>query len=383
MLFLLAAGLFVLYYCQQRRHALEDSGLMHNNPYPSLQDRFCYAQNMSGGSGPASLSPSGQAYALPHYTIDYKPVGAATADAGVDDAFTNNAEYYDRIEGRSLGRPLQAHPVRLTTVSDSSSEVVDSIGNLNASALPTHPAYIPRSVARDNLGARASRNASHSASAPSTTSSTEPLQCQQQPQQSQSHLGHRGGGATGKPTSYAMEVYLDAQDEPDPERAPSRVEGLPLRNIQLELADPPSSSYEQSPHQKPPSLGLTMPPPTVSWHSRRVSVSPSRQPQPPDRAATSTPAMSSLILPSVPKIRVPGKKPPKLRVTDTAGVEHHDAGVGGSGHTVISGPLAFPCSRFLVRLPNNDRIVEQTVERGGIGNIVEVPIGSGKSYLYG
>lgn len=80
----------------------------------------------------------------------------------------------------------------------------------------------------------------------------------------------------------------------------------------------------------------------------------------------------------MPKIRVPGKKPPKLCVTDTAGVEH-----GDGGRVDISGPLAFPDGRFLVRPSNGDRIVEQTVERIGMANVVEVPIGSGKSYLYG
>lgn len=381
-LFLLAAGLFILYYCQQRRHALEGAGLMHNNPYPSLQERFYYAQNTSGGSGPATFNPPSQTYALPHYNVDYKSA-VATADVR-DDGFTNNAEYYDRIEGRPHGRPLQAHPVHLTKDNSGSSEVVDSIGNLNASALPTHPAYIPRSVAPGQLGTRASRNASRCASARSTTSSTEPLH----PQRSLSRQDHRGAAA-GKPTSYAMEVYLDSQDEPDPERAPSRAEGSPLRNIQVELAGPPGTSYEQTSQQKSPSPSLTTPPPAVSWRSRRASVSPApsplRQPQSqaPERAATGTPAMSSLILPSVPKIRVPSKKPPMLRVTGPVDVEGREGGAGSAGRAGISGPLMFPDGRFSVRPPNNDRIVEQTVERIGMANVVEVPIGSGKSYLYG
>lgn len=393
MLFLLAAGLFILYYCQQRRHALEDARFLRNNPYPSLQDRFYYAHDMSSG-GPPSFNAPGQTYALPQYTVDYKPAAAA-AEGGEDGNFTNNAEYYDRIEGRSRGRPLQAHPVRLTNDNERSSDVIDSIGNLNASALPTHPAYIPRTAAPGHLGGRASRNASRSASARSTTSSTEPLQPLQQHQRPQSRQSHRGRGtAAGKPTSYAMEVYLDARDEPGPERAPSRAEVPPIRNIQVELAGPPGSSYEQprqQNQQRPSSLGLTVPPPAVSWRSRRASVSPSRQPRPPSpppppppgRAATSPPTMSALILPSVPKIRMPGKKPPKLRVMEPAEGEHRDGGAGSGGHVGISGPLAFPDGRFSVRPLNNDRIVEQTVERVGVGQIIEVPIGSGKSYLYG
>lgn len=402
--------------------------MLHNNPYPSHQDRFYHGTDSSATVGPAT-----QTYVLPQYTVDYKSQPAAPttfrespvpdprpSSRQADDVdFTNNAEYYDRLEGRSRGRPLQAHPVRLTnnhvmfgSVSNSGtapSDTVDSIGNLPASALPTHPAYIPRTAALGHLGGRASRTASRSASTRSSAqsqvmmsraSSTEPLQARSQSRQSQRGAGGAKANTAGsKPPSYAMEVYLDARDEvatpPPAERVPSRAQE---RNIQVELADPLASSYEtqnQTRTQRPPHLGLSVPPPVVSWRSRRASVSPERQAKspPPDRAASATPNMSSLLLPSVPRIRVPVKKPPKLLIGDPVEADHHrhqDGGAGvvgtnsnGGGHVGISGPLAFPDRRFSVKPPNNDRIVEQTVDRVGAPQAFEIPIGSGKSYLYG
>lgn len=402
--------------------------MLHNNPYPYHQDRFYHGTDCS-----ATLRPATQAYVLPQYTVDYKsqlpgpnpfagsPVPDPHPNSRQDDDvdFTNNAEYYDRLEGRSRGRPLQAHPVHLTNKHDTLdsvsnggtvlSDIVDTIGNLPASNLPTHPAYIPRTAAPGHLGGRASRTASRSASTRSSAqsqvlmsraSSAEPLQTRSQSRQSQRGPGGaRSNTAGSKPPSYAMEVYLDARDEaptpPPAERAASRAQE---RDIQVELAGQPASSYETQNHartQQPSQLGLSAPPPVVSWRSRRASVSPERQAQPPpsDRAAPATPNMSSLLLPSVPRIRVPVKKPPKLRIGDPTQAGHHDhqdgnAGVVGNSskrgdYVGISGPLAFADGRFSVRPSNNDRIVEQTVDRVGASRVCEVPIGSGKSYLYG
>lgn len=403
-LFLLAAGLFTLYCFRQRRQAREDAGVMHgHSPYPSQyqqqQQPFYYNNNNnkalnSNSSGPGSLG-TGQSYAMPHYTVDYKPQSHESSDSTVvgggkdDDEFSNNAEYYDRLEGRSRGRPLrplQAHPVRLmhTTIPAPSTETVDTIGILPTHALPTHPAYIPRSTTPGHLGGRASRGGSVRSS--SRASSTEQR------------------GAVAKKPSYAMEVFLDAREEeeveeeqqvvvvPDRTQAPSRQGEARARNIQVELANPLHDSYDHEhdhgrKQQRPDELSV--PPPAVSWRSRRASSSP---PPPPDRSATATPVpgVSSLILPSVPKIRMPGKnKPPKLMITDPAGVDHdRTSGVGVAGNVGqvddISGPLAFPDRRFARTRSPNDRIIEQTVDRsGGVANLVEVPIGSGKSYLYG
>lgn len=273
--------------------------------------------------------------APPQYTVDYK--AAATADGG---DFNSNAEYYDRLEGRSRGPPLQAHPVRLGACSP---ESVAKLPTTTAgSALPTHPAYIPRSMTPGALGGRASRAASVSRSGGSGSVSSD----QQQPRRSD---------PLRKKPSYAMEVYLDARDDDPNERAPSR-------NISVQLAGSDDSSG--GPDQVP--LALQPPPRVLAADRRHKSASP--PPPPPDRSMTSTP---------MPKNRLPAKKPPRLQIEESAPL---DRNMG------ISGPLAFPDSRFSVRAAQGqDRIVEQTVDRSGRNgvNIIEVPIGSGKSYLYG
>lgn len=229
------------------------------------------------------------------------------------------------------------------------------MGGSPAAALPTHPAYIPRSMTPGALGGRASRAASVSRSGGSVTGSSD-HQNQQQQQQQQSQT--RRSDQLRKKPSYAMEVYLDARDDdPTTERAPSR-------NINVQLADDGSGGGLD---QVPMAL---QPPPRVLAASaadrRHKSASPT---PPPDRSMTSTP---------MPKNRLPAKKPPRLQIEESAPL---DKNMG------ISGPLAFPDSRFSVRpaLPGQDRIVEQTVDRStrNGGNIIEVPIASGKSYLYG
>lgn len=277
--------------------------------------------------------------APPQYTVDYK--AAAAADNNGD--FNSNAEYYDRLEGRSRGPPLQAHPVRLGACSPESIVRQPASGS-PAAALPAHPAYIPRSMTPGALGGRASRAASVSRSGGSGSVSSDQNQ-QQQPRRSDQ---------LRKKPSYAMEVYLDARDDDPSERAPSR-------NINVQLA---GSDDSGGPDQVP--LALQPPPRVLAADRRHKSASP--PPPPPDRSMTSTP---------MPKNRLPSKKPPRLQIEESAPL---DRNMG------ISGPLAFPDSRFSVRAAQGqDRIVEQTVDRSGRtgGNIIEVPIGSGKSYLYG
>lgn len=325
-------GLFTLYCIRQRRHAREDAHVL-NNPYASHQPQqhhgyLYYGKEPSSSSG-APTATSGSApggYALqpapPQYTVDYKP-----------DDYNSNAEYYDRLEGRSRGPPLQAHPIHLGTSTPDSMTATNSA----AAALPTHPAYIPRNVTPGALGGRASRAASVSGSASSD-------QQQQQQQQRRSDQGRK------KP-SYAMEVYLEGRGDDPIERAPSR-----NINVQLGRQGAMESQQQQVGH-------ALQAPPRALTERRRKSLSP----PPPDRSMSSTP---------MPKNRSGVKKPPRLQIEESAPL---DKNIG------ISGPLAFPDSRFSVRPPVNDRIVEQTVDRGGRhgGNIIEVPIGSGKSYLYG
>lgn len=336
-LVLAAIALFTVYCIRQRRHDREDAHLL-NNPYASQRpqqhhDYLYYGKEPTSSSGApsASIASAPGAYALqvapPQYTVDYK-----TEDV------SSNAEYYDRLEGRSRGPPLQAHPVRLGACSP---DLVSASGS-QAAALPTHPAYIPRSMTPGALGGRASRATSVSRSGS--------VSSEQQQQQQQARRTEQ----VRKKPSYAMEVYLDARDDEPIVRAPSR-------NINVELRNSGQTSVN-SPEQM--SLAL-QPPPRALKDRRRASLSP--PPPPVDRSMTSTP---------LPKSRLTAKKPPRLQIDESAPL---DRNMG------ISGPLAFPDSRFSVRALGNDRIVEQTVDRSGRNgaNIVEVPIASGKSYLYG
>ncbi|KAG8159305.1 hypothetical protein KVR01_010966 [Diaporthe batatas] len=399
-LFLGAIALFVVYCLKQKKYEREDRALPH--PYGQAQ-HFYYKDP---GSGPASITTD-HSYVLPQYTVDYKPSVSETPEPLPSD-YSSNAEYYDRLEGKTRGRPLvtisppaQQPQPQPQPQPAASHEQVDTIGQLPTTSLPTHPAYIPRTSSRNSNsrttpppGARPSRNPTPASVRSSTqTSSSQPP-----------HHNTTNGSGGAKPDSYAIQVYLNAAEDPKvpqpppPVAAPSWSSSYPVpgratpasnaeiaRNIQVELAGaratPPVSAASM------PQGGVggrATPAPSLQHISRTTS---------PDHTAASLgdgsplpppPRIGSLILPSVPRIRVPGsrKLPPRLEVPDDVGT---GAGAG------ISGPLAFPGSRFSTRPPapgavfgparGQDRIIEQMVDRGG--RSVEVPIGSGKSYLYG
>lgn len=389
-LFLGAIALFVVYCLKQKKYEREDKAPPH--PYVSAQ-QFYYKDP---GSGPGSITTD-HSYVLPQYTADYKPsVSVSETPEPLPSDYSSNAEYYDRLEGKTRGRPLRTMSPAAQQPAVNH-EQVDTIGQLPTNSLPTHPAYIPRTSSRNSSnratpppGARPSRNLTPSSVRSSTQSSS------QRPQHNSTSTTNSSGA---KPGSYAIQVYLNAAEDPKvpepppPVAAPSWSSHPPpsratpasnaeiARNIQVELASahptPPASAASV-----PQGGGRATPAPSLQHISRTTSPDPitdalgGGSPLPPP------PRIGSLILPSVPRIRVPGsrKLPPRLEVPDDAG-----AGAG------ISGPLAFPGSRFSTRPPapggvqgqgqGQDRIIEQMVDRGG--RSVEVPIGSGKSYLYG
>lgn len=380
-LFLGAIALFVVYYLKQKKYDREDKA----PPFSSAQ-HFYYTKD-PGSGGPASIVTSNHSYALPQYTADYKPqlapaaISVSETPEPLPSEYSSNAEYYDRLEGKTRGRPLRtmSPPVQPAPADSKHHEQVDTIGQLPTSSLPTHPAYIPRSSSRNSSratpqpGARPSRNPTPTSLRSSTQSSSV------RPQ----HASNSNSASTSgnKPDSYAIQVYLNAAEDPKvpqppppvappswsssypPSRAAPASNAEITRNIQIELASaqPTPAPSLQSQHEHP--ISRTASPSHTATDAGGTSSLP-----PP-------PSIGSLILPSVPRIRVPGSKklPPRLEVRDGAG-----AG--------ISGPLAFPDSRFSTRPPappgqGQDRIIEQTVDRGG--RSVEVPIASGKSYLYG
>lgn len=417
-LFLAALILFVIYYLRQRGY--EEQAHADTHPY-SFRGQHFYPQEPD--SGPANMSTA-QNYVLQNYTVDYKSQlsgptvsGAPTPepeyhrpDSHPDPAdYINNAEYYDALEGKSRGgRPLKALPLRLhpTGVSENSSNsgtgtLVGGNNNVGSdnSALPIHPAYIPRSQFPGQLGGRASRNTNNgdprSGSSSQRSSSTVSSSTKKQEWRK-----------SNKPAdSYAIQVYLNTPEEPKISSAP------PARNIQLGLgasrADDPFSSSSVSSYDGRSHTMQQLSPPSVPTNGRGTPV-----PPPPPQGGRDTPApmqfkangrsileaassnnygygiagersqpppppprLPSLILPSVPRIRVPGSK--KVLQQQPSRSEEP---VPFNRDTSISGPLAFPDSRFSAR-PAHDRIIKQTADRGE--QFMEVPIGSGKSYLYG
>ncbi|KAJ0116267.1 hypothetical protein J7T55_005213 [Diaporthe amygdali] len=399
-LFLGAIALFVLYWLKQKKYEREDNA-PSLPPFASAQ-QFYHCKG-DPGSGPVSIATS-HSYALPQYAADYKPQPGVSA-ASVSETpeplpseYSSNAEYYDRLEGKTRGRPLRAmsppvQPVDSQQQQQQEQEQVDTIGNLPTTALPTHPAYIPRTSSRNSnnrgtpdLGARPSRNPTP-CSVRSSTQSPVP-----RPQRSSGGASKSSSGSA-RPDSYAIQVYLNAAEDPKVPRPPPAAAAsslLPLRcgpasnaeiarNIQIELA----AAHQATPQPTPPLLSASsMPVPSSQsqqQHSISRATSPDNNSNDDHRGSLPPPPrIGSLILPSVPRIRVPGKKPlPRIQVQQD----------GAS----ISGPLVFPGSRFSTRAPpppppppppaGQDRIIEQTVNRGG--RSFEAPIGSGKSYLYG
>ncbi|ROW06009.1 hypothetical protein VMCG_04657 [Cytospora schulzeri] len=355
-LLLIAIILFYLYWRRQQKYNREDVAMVDPSVF--------YGKGPS--SHMTSLASGNSNGLMPMYTTDHKappPTYAPPVGHGLELDYMNNAEYYDRMEGKTRGKPLAAVGSQLHNMEINSAKHVD------ISALPTHPAYIARGHAR--LGSRASRN-----STPSVRS--EPRY--------------------NKPDDYTVQMYMnsleDAREPPQPPApAPAAQDPRPdgisrgvgisretsLRNIQVELARSPEGASSASrlsvsdsvvPRQggrsTPFSQGGRSTPAPLHSLGGRSTPAPSMM----SRASTDTGGghrMSSLILPSVPRIKIPGKKPPKLSFAGASPVED------------ISGPLAFPDSRFRQHI--DDRIVEQTaVDRG---EPIEVPIGSGKSYLYG
>lgn len=422
-LFVIAIILFIIYWRRQKRYDREDKREADRAAF--------YNKEQGSGSYLASITSASSKRAAPSFAIDHRAPPPSYAPPGshcVEMDVMNNAEYYDRMEGKIRGPPLAgaATTSKPRHQRRESAETFDSASHVDTAALPTHPAYIPRdrvAGTSSRLGSRASHN-----STPSIRS--EPR--------------------FTKPDPYTIQVYMNGVEDaknaaaapPSQDAQGSRPDGInrdvgitrdvginrktSLRHIQIELAGPPEVSAsarrpsisesiaalrqgrttpippQGSGRATPVPLqgGRTTPLPPSSSPSHNAdsrrgtpaplhpSVSSSLSSSPsPDKdtfggagavAGAGPPRIPSLILPSMPRIRVPSKKPLKLVITDA------------SQGKAITGPLAFPDSRFSTRPPpppgqgqaqGRDRIVEQMVNR--VGRSTEAPIGSGKSYLYG
>ncbi|KUI71047.1 hypothetical protein VM1G_07208 [Cytospora mali] len=294
-LFILAMVLFYIYWRRQQEFYKEEVAMAHPSVF--------YGKDQGSGSYMTSLTSGTSTKLVPIYTTDHRappPSYAPAGSHGLGTGYTDNAEYYDHMEGRNRSRPIMGTRHQLHSTETSSADHVD------VAALPTHPAHIARGHSR--LGSRAE--------------------------------GHQRPAPQG----------------PKPGRDVISSRETPLRDIRVELAGPPDAPVPRQDERATPMPshafgGRGTPAPVTSW-----------APSPENGSASRVP---SLILPSVPRIRLPGRKLPRLTITSAS-------------PEAISGPLAFPDSRFTQGA--GDRIVEQTVDRRGT---IEVPIGSGKSYLHG
>ncbi|KAK8062363.1 hypothetical protein PG997_014460 [Apiospora hydei] len=255
----------------------------------------------------------------------------------------SNADYYDKLEEEMrMRRPnytIDPHHP----------------GSGFQGALPTHPAYVPRAMSRASV-----RSSSPQPPAPVKSN---------------------------KPDSYALQAYLAAAEESSAIKIPPPPPmGPPQTSSRSQTPEPPAATRQQHQLSKP-SLSLlqamrTPPPP------------PSRKPPP---------KVPSLVLPSVPRIRMPKKyEPPQINVQEATPTD----GPSESGADAnISRPLArndaagrFADRTFGNRTPSpdtrsdapliphhkgSDAVAHVVVDRRRHLQYEEIELHTGKSSMYG
>ncbi|OLN84909.1 hypothetical protein CCHL11_03925 [Colletotrichum chlorophyti] len=235
--------------------------------------------------------------------------------------FTNNAEYYDKLEqeiqaGRSIAHynfdPHAGH------------HGLDS-------ALPTHPAYIPRAMSRQS-------NRTNTPSPPNLRK-------------------------TNTPDSFALQTYLHAVEEP----------GMSA------VRPPPPAAVSRTP--SPARSQTSRAENNVSTHNASIPPPPPPSQGRPSRRKSGM--IPSLSLPSVPRIRVPKKySPPQIIVEGATPV----ADRGEVREMQISQPLTFHEDRFQDRPLAGRAVISHVVPVRDIDPQDyegDMPIRSGKSTLYG
>lgn len=400
-LLLIAIILFFIYWRRQKQSDYETGEPSHFLKTLHLREKY-----HAGGFGESHVTVADDEHYAGNYTVDYKtqfeqaapagPRGPYAHEAAARDC-SSNAEYYDRLESQSRSGSRAGSM-------QSGSTLVNS-----TSALPTHHAYIPRG----HFGGRPSRTSSPNPNAAAVPGSsphrskadsfevpivlnevdevderlspqpssppTPPPESLSDPAQRFTHNPHPAAIFTPSPPQpqlaglQAVPPHMPAgnAEQPAPPPAPPQAHeagSKPRSNKPLssalsrgtQLAGPIGIQHQHQQYFPPPP---SHPPPISSSLSSASIPSP-----PPPTQAPAPPRIPSLILPTVPRMRIPKKyRPPQVEA-------RRSPQAGG-----ISGPLAFPDSRFATQ--SGDRIVEQTINRGR--EVGETPIGSGKSYLYG
>ncbi|TDZ13131.1 hypothetical protein C8035_v000027 [Colletotrichum spinosum] len=316
LVFIGAIALFIVYCRRQRKQRRSDEA-----PRPEQQPPRSHASSFT------AINPS------PYMPIaDHKKsssIASYSYELQEKQNFSNNAEYYDKLEHEvQTGREISHYNF------DPRSHH-HGLG----SALPTHPAYIPRAMSRqstrDNIP-------------------TPP-----------------NVRRTNTPDSWALQTYLNAVRE---EGTTSIRPPPPTAAAALAVSRSPSPAYShESRGDNAAQTQLNpMPPP------------PPGPPPPPQSSGPHKSArIPSLVLPSVPRIRVPKKyPPPQITVQDATPVAER----GEKGDMNISEPLAFHEERFRDRPPAGRTAVISHVappREDPLDYESEMPIRSGKSTLYG
>ncbi|GJC93653.1 exo-alpha-sialidase neuraminidase [Colletotrichum higginsianum] len=241
--------------------------------------------------------------------------------------FSSNADYYDRLEQDvQVGREAAHYNF-------------DPHSGFHgpSSALPTHPAYIPRAMSRQSNRAN-------------TPSPPNPRR-------------------TNTPESYALQTYLTAGEDP----GTGGIRPPP----QAAVASSSSTSRTPSPARSHGSRGDG-----ANAQPKLVNIPPPPPGGPPPTHKKSR--IPSLLLPSVPRIRVPKQYPPPQIIVEGATPVAGRGEAGGDMH--ISQPLTFHGQRFQDRPLAGHAIISQVAVAREVDPREyegDMPIRSGKSTLYG
>ncbi|KZL71354.1 exo-alpha-sialidase neuraminidase [Colletotrichum tofieldiae] len=304
LVFVGAICLFIIYCRKQRKQKLKDKGRLDQQPPRSNGSSFT-ATNKSPyiPIGDHKKSSSIRSY---NYELQEK-----------QNTLVSNADYYDKLEqeiqsGREIAHynfdPHSGH-------------------HGPGSAIPTHPAYIPRAMSRQS-------NRTNTPTPPNPRK-------------------------TNTPDSYALQTYLNAVEDP----AVSAIRPPP--QAVSRTPSPARSQGSRSDNTAQPKL-INIPPPPPGKTSRKGSA-----------------RIPSLVLPSVPRIRVPKQySPPQIVVEGATPV----ADRGEPGEMQISQPLTYHGERFQDRPLAGRPVISYVAPVRDIDPHdyeSDMPIRSGKSTLYG
>ncbi|WYZ38823.1 hypothetical protein EsH8_III_000737 [Colletotrichum jinshuiense] len=301
LVFVGAICLFIIYCRKQRKQRIQDEAGLPPMPPRSHNSSFT-AINKSPYMPIADHKKSSSVNSY-NYELQEKQ------------NFHNNADYYDKLEQDiQAGRDLAQYNF-------------DPHSGFHGpgSALPTHPAYIPRAMSRQSIR---------------TTTPSPP-----------------NPRKTNTPDAYALQTYLNAANEAGsstvrpPPAAASRTPS-PART-QTSRNDGGAAAAAMTSIPPPPPGG-----PPGRKQSRRIP---------------------SLTLPSVPRIRVPKQYSPPQIVVEGA------TPVADRGEMKISQPLAFHEERFRDRPLAGRAVISHVapVREDPTDYEGDMPIRSGKSTLYG